>query len=74
MIALRLRACSAVLVFALCILVAVAPVRIANFILRRQVAEEGDLSFTLFYRLVAIVGGLASLYLLLGDLWHIAHP
>ena len=72
--ALGLRACVAVLVFALSVLVATAPVRMANLILRRRVAEPGDLSFTLFYRLVAIVGALASLYLLTGDLWHIAHP
>ena len=72
--ALRLRACIAVLVFALSVLVATAPVQMANLILRRRVAEEGDLSFTLFYRLAAIVGALASLYLLVGDLWHIAHP
>ncbi len=70
---LRLRACLAVLVFALCILVAVAPVRLANLIARRNIAEDGDLSFTLFYRLAAIVGALASLYLLVGDLWHIAN-
>ena len=74
MIALRLRACCAVLIFALCVLVTVAPVRVANFLLRRPVARIGDLAFTLFYRLVAIVGSLASLYLLLGDLWHIANP
>ena len=70
---LRLRACFAVLVFAFCILITVAPVRIANLLMRRRVAEEGDLSFTLFYRLAAIVGALASLYLLVGDLWHIAN-
>jgi uncharacterized membrane protein YGL010W len=70
---LRLRACLAVLVFALSILITLAPVRMANAILRRHVAEVGDLSFTLFYRLVAIVGAIASLYLLIGDLWHIAH-
>lgn len=46
----------------------------ANLIVRRRVAEVGDLSFTLFYRLLAIVGALASLYLLVGDLWHIANP
>ncbi len=73
-IVLRIRACFAVLVFALSVLVAVAPVRVANTLMHRRVAEPGDLSFTLFYRLVAIVGALASLYLLLGDLWHIAHP
>ncbi len=72
MIALRLRACFAVLVFALCILIAIAPVRVANLLLRGGAAEEGDLAFTLFYRLAAIVGTLASLYLLIGDLWHIA--
>ncbi len=72
MIVLRLRACLAVLVFALCILVTIAPVRLANLMLRRRVAEPGDLSFNLFYRLAAIVGGAASLYLLVGDLWHIA--
>ncbi len=71
---LRLRACFAVLVFALSVLVTIAPVRMANLITRRRVAEVGDLSFTLFYRLVALVGALASLYLLIGDLWHIAHP
>ena len=70
---LRLRACFAVLVFALCILVAIAPVRVANLIMRRRVAEEGDMSFTLFYRLAAIIGSIASLYLLIGDLWHIAN-
>ncbi len=74
MIALRLRACCAVLVFALCILVSVAPVRVANLMLRSRVVEEGDLSFTLFYRLAAIVGAAASLYLLIGDLWHISNP
>ncbi len=74
MIALRVRACFAVLVFALCILVAIAPVRVANFLLRQPLIEDGDISFTLFYRLLAVVGGLASLYLLIGDLWHIAHP
>ena len=74
MIVLRIRACFAVLVFALSVLVAVAPVRVANTLMQRRVAEPGDLSFTLFYRLVAIIGALASLYLLLGDLWHIAHP
>lgn len=74
MIALRLRACCAVLVFAFSVLVAVAPVRVANILLQRRVAELGDLSFTLFYRLVAIVGALAALYLLAGDLWHIANP
>ena len=71
---LRLRACFAVLAFALSVLVTIAPVRMANLLMRRRIAEEGDLSFTLFYRLVAIVGALASLYLLVGDLWHIAHP
>lgn len=70
---LRLRACLAVLVFALSILITLAPVRMANANLRHHVAEVGDLSFTLFYRLVAIVGAVASLYLLIGDLWHIAH-
>ena len=74
MIALRLRACCAVLVFALSILITMAPVRVANILMQRRVAEEGDLAFTLFYRLVAIVGAIASFYLLIGDLWHIAHP
>ena len=70
----RLQACFAVLLFALCTLVAVAPVRMANNIMRRRVAEEGDPAFTLFYRLAAIVGCIASLYILVGDLWHIANP
>ncbi len=74
MIPLRLRACAAVLVFALSVLATIAPVRTANMLMQRRVAEEGDLAFTLFYRLVAIVGALASFYLLVGDLWHIAHP
>ncbi len=70
---LRLGAACAVLTLALCILVAVDPVALANSILRRPFADRGDPAFTLFYRWVAIVGAMTSLYILAGDLWTLAH-
>ena len=63
----------AVLVFALWVAIVVAPVTMTNFILRYRAAEDGDLYFELAYRLIAIVGGAAAGYILIGDLWKLAH-
>lgn len=63
----------AVLTLGLCILIAIDPVTIANTLLRRPFAQPGDPAFTLFYRWVAIAGALAALYILVGDLWTLAH-
>jgi hypothetical protein len=69
---LRVEALLAVLVFALCLPAAVAPVQVANMLFRRRIAEEGDPAFTLFYRVVAITGAVACSYILVTDLWQIA--
>lgn len=71
--ALRIETMLAVLVFALCVAITVAPVTMTNFILRYRAAEEGDLYFELAYRLIAMVGGAIALYILVGDLWKLAH-
>ena len=70
---LRLGAGLAVLTLALCILIAVDPVTMANSILRRPFADAGDPAFTIFYRWVAIVGAMTALYILVGDLWTLTH-
>ena len=72
MLQLRFEACIAVLVFALCVLIVADPIRVANLLYRHPVAEEGDLFFTLAYRLIAIVGALFALYILTEDLWTLA--
>ena len=71
--AIRFETMLAVLVFSLCVAIVVAPVTMTNFILRRRAAEAGDLYFELAYRLIAIVGGAIALYILIGDLWTLAH-
>lgn len=72
MLQLRVETCIAVLVFALCVAIIADPIRVANFLYRNILAEEGDLFFTLAYRLIAIVGALFALYILTEDLWTIA--
>lgn len=69
---LRIEACIAVLVFSLCVAAITDPVRVANFFYRRPIAEDGDLFFTLAYRLFAIIGALVALYILTEDLWTLA--
>ncbi len=68
----RIAAGFAVLTFALCVLIAVDPVTMANTILRREFAQRGDPAFTLFYRWVAVIGAVVSLVILIGDLWSLA--
>lgn len=47
----------AVLVFALCVAIVVAPVTMTNFILRYRAAEDGDLYLELAYPVIAMVAG-----------------
>lgn len=70
---LRLEIAFAMIVLSLCTVIIVDPVKMTNRMVRRPVAEPGDLYFTLAYRTLAIVGALLSLYILAGDLWTIAH-
>ena len=70
---LHLETVFAIVVLSLCTLVVIDPVKMTNRIVRRPVAEPGDLYFTLAYRTLAIVGALLSLYILAGDLWTLAH-
>ena len=73
MLQLRFEACIAVLIFSLCVAIITDPIRVANFLYRYGVAQEGDLFFTLAYRLIAIVGGAFALYILTADLWTLTH-
>lgn len=73
MLQLRYESLIAVLILLLCVAIAVDPVRLANFLYRRPIAEKGDLFFILAYRLIAIVGALIALYILIVDLWRLAH-
>lgn len=73
MLQLRYESLVSVLIFSLCVAIVADPIRVANFLYRRIVAEEGDLYFTLAYRLIAIVGALIALYILTVDLWQLAH-
>ena len=73
MLQLRYESLIAVLILSLCVAIVVDPIRVANFLYRRPVAEDGDLFFTLAYRLIAIVGALIALYILTVDLWQLAH-
>ena len=69
----RFGALFAVLVFALCTAVVVDPIRMTNVILRRDVAQPGDLTFTLAYRAFGLLGALVSFFILVEDLWQLAH-
>ena len=73
MLQLRYESLIAVLIFSLCVAIVVDPIRVANFLYRRPIAEDGDLFFTLAYRLIAIVGALIALYILTVDLWQLTH-
>lgn len=73
MLHLRFAACLAVLLFAFCVLAVADPIRTANLLYRRRVAEPGDLFFTLAYRVIALVGAVITLYILTVDLWTLAH-
>lgn len=73
MLQLRFESCIAVLIFSLCIAIITDPISVANFLYRRRVAEEGDLFFTLAYRVIAIVGAAFALYILIADLWTLTH-
>ena len=73
MLQLRYESLVAVLILSLCVAIVADPIRVANFLYRRPIAEEGDLFFTLAYRLIAIVGALIALYILTVDLWQLAH-
>ncbi len=73
MLQLRYESLVSVLILSLCVAIIADPIRVANFLYRRVVAEEGDLYFTLVYRLLAIVGALIALYILTVDLWQLAH-
>ena len=73
MLQLRYESLVAVLILSLCVAIIADPIRVANFLYRYQIAEEGDLYFTLAYRLIAIVGALTALYILTEDLWKLAH-
>ena len=73
MLQLRYESLVSVLILSLCVAIIADPIRVANFLYRRVVAEEGDLYFTLAYRLIAIVGALIALYILSVDLWQLAH-
>ena len=73
MLQLRYESLVSVLILSLCVAILADPIRVANFLYRRIVAEEGDLYFTLAYRLIALVGALIALYILTVDLWKLAH-
>ena len=73
MLQLRYESLVAVLILSLCVAIVADPIRVANFLYRRVIAEEGDLYFTLAYRLFALVGALIALYILTVDLWQLAH-
>ncbi len=73
MLQLRYESLIAVLILSLCVAIIADPIRVANFLYRHAIAEEGDLYFTLAYRLIAIVGGLIALYILTVDLWQLGH-
>lgn len=72
MLRLRFESCISVLVFSLCVAIITDPIRVANFLYR--IAQQGDLFFTLAYRLIAIVGAAFALYILITDLWTLTHP
>ena len=72
MLQLRYESLVAVLILSLCIAIVADPIRVANFLYRHRVAEEGDLYFTLAYRLIALIGALVALYILAVDLWQLA--
>ena len=74
MLQLRFESCIAVLIFSLCVAIITDPIRVANFLYRYRIAQQGDLFFTLAYRLIAIVGAAFALYILTTDLWTLAHP
>ena len=73
MVQLRFESLLAVLIFSLCVAVVTDPIRVANFLYRSRIAEEGDLLFTLAYRLLAIVGAMIAFYILAEDLWTLSH-
>ncbi len=73
MLQLRYESLVAVLILSLCVAIVADPIRVANFLYRHRVAEEGDLYFTLAYRLIALIGALVALYILTVDLWQLAH-
>jgi len=74
MLQLRVETCMAVLIFSLCVAIITDPIRMANFLYRHRIADEGDLFFTLAYRLIALVGAAFALYILTADLWALTHP
>ena len=73
MLQIRFETCIAVLIFSLCVAIITDPIRVANFLYRYRIAQPGDLFFPLAYRLFAIVGAAFALYILLTDLWVLAH-
>ncbi len=74
MLQIRFEALIAVLIFSLCVAVVADPIRVANFLYRYEIAHEGDLFFTLAYRVIALVGAAFALYILAADLWTLTHP
>ena len=73
MLQLRYECLVSALVLSFCVFAIADPLRVANLLYRHRIAEEGNLTFALAYRFVALIGALIALYILTGDLWKLAH-